>query len=104
MDMTDQILGVLDEIDNPKPDTSEVAFVCVRSWYDRVNGVSYFSIRVHDQTKWILPEYAKFHGLGWETYAEEALRMLNRKRGLNLYENLVIDCVDVSRKKDLHKF
>ena len=103
-DQTEQILEKLDEIEHPPPDTSEVAFVCVRSWFDRVNGNSYFSIRVHDQKRWILPELSKFYGNHWSDYAEPALKMLNRKRGLDLYENLVIDCVEVTRQKDLHKF
>lgn len=79
--------------------------IIVRQWFDKANGNSYFSLRVIDTHDGLLQAIVPMtYGRGSDAFvqaAEDALRAVDPTTVIRS-EQVLIDFVEVSRKRDLH--
>jgi hypothetical protein len=86
--------------------TDTTYVLCVRSWWDKQNGSSYYSMRIvgSDGTNEIVPFT---YGHGYRTYQIKACEVLGIDFDALPYpeqnKRLFVDCTEVTRRKDLHK-
>lgn len=73
--------------------------IIVRSWFDKVNGNSYYSLRVADTATGRVEVQPLTYGRGLGEYFAAAERLL----GVSIESrDVFVDVVDVARRKDLH--
>lgn len=75
-------------------------FVNVRSYFDKVNGNSYFSLRAYDNetgTEYLWP---KTYGSGYITYLHALALLINEPVDPS---QVWLDTATVTRQKDLHR-
>lgn len=89
--------------------TKQVFTVCARRWFDKVNGNSYYSLRIVTPEPYELVgnKYDHFvvpmsYGHGYATYIADATDFA-RRYGFDVDNaKFVVDETQVMRKKDLH--
>ena len=90
--------------------TKQVFTICARRWFDKVNGNSYYSMRIVAPTPFVMVDekrdsfvFPMEYGHGYATYIARAENFA-RAYGFDTDNaKWIVEETEVMRKKDLHK-